>query len=367
MAELYIRPFIVVTWAWRRARQLAELQGSATITRDTLQNFVDRIEVIYVCSQCLTNPEVDLPGREALASLVKSKIWFFGGENWNHLRKTRKDSTSLSAALNYGPGLKAFGLLEQHESYQGIFVPSVGVQKALDSFEGRISEYLEHPAFSSFGDVTVDADKAREWSAAWTMESVTDAEAAFMKETLFEENAPISRKLMGEMICAAVTYASTTATPKLRAVMSGPPSDFVPPTHLQRTWEDFRRLQVRQLFRLSLEALFYWTLGKLEARPQETQWIVDSFLNETSIIDKRQNTKKCLQSMCFSDKGPTELMGQIEAALSAPDGSDLAASIVQGIAFCLAEPIAPEAHFDRQDRLPLNRAKREADLLWNCS
>lgn len=357
----HIRPFVVVAWAWRRAFQLAEAQESTTISSDSLKDFIDRIEVIYVCSQCLKNPAVDLPGREALAGIIKSKTWVFGGENWQRLRKTRKNSTSLSAALNYGPGLKAFGLLQQHQSYQGIFVPTEAAQEALDAFEKQISRYLDHPAFNSFEEVTVDADQAREWSEAWAMEDVTDAEAKLMREVLFEEVAPPNRKLMGEMIRAAVEHTSTADTQKLRAVMAGPPSNFVPSPHLEKTWEDFRRLQVRQLFRLSLEALFYWILGKLADGPQETTALVDAFLNEIPVRDKSQSTGKWLQSMPLLNNGPTDLIDEIQVALNSQSGEYLASSIILGLSFCLAEPVAPVAGFDRQDRLPLNRAKRESD------
>jgi len=68
----HIRPFVVVAWAWRRANQLAQSQGSKTISLDRLQDFVDRIEVIYVWSQLLKDPKADLPGRSVLSSLLKT-------------------------------------------------------------------------------------------------------------------------------------------------------------------------------------------------------------------------------------------------------------------------------------------------------
>src|ERR1039458_8791770 len=60
----HIRPFVVVTWAWRRAQQTAQSLGTDVIKQDDLQDFVDRIEVIYVWSQLLRDPNVDLPGRD---------------------------------------------------------------------------------------------------------------------------------------------------------------------------------------------------------------------------------------------------------------------------------------------------------------
>src|SRR5882724_2210283 len=45
----HIRPFIVVTWAWRRAIAIARDSGRAAVAVDAqLRDFVDRTEVIYV-------------------------------------------------------------------------------------------------------------------------------------------------------------------------------------------------------------------------------------------------------------------------------------------------------------------------------
>src|ERR1700726_3553450 len=61
----HIRPFMVVTWAWRRAIAIAQGSGRASVAVDAqLRDFVDRIEVIYVWSQLLRDPNADLPGRE---------------------------------------------------------------------------------------------------------------------------------------------------------------------------------------------------------------------------------------------------------------------------------------------------------------
>src|SRR5690242_18355520 len=65
----HIRPFTVIAWAWRRASRLAQSQGLITIPLDLIQDFVDRIEVIYVWSQLLKDREADLPGRQILAPL----------------------------------------------------------------------------------------------------------------------------------------------------------------------------------------------------------------------------------------------------------------------------------------------------------
>src|SRR5690242_13021559 len=90
----HIRPFVVIAWAWRRANQLAKAQGSNTIPPDLMQDFVDRIEVLYVWSQLLINADSDLPGRQVLANLVKAPEWTFGGANWKTRKETRRYSTA---------------------------------------------------------------------------------------------------------------------------------------------------------------------------------------------------------------------------------------------------------------------------------
>lgn len=358
----HIRPFVVVAWAWRRANQIAQMQGLATIKLDVLQDFVDRIEVIYVWSQFLINDNADLPGRQVLAALIKAPQWTFGGPNWDIRKKARRYSTALSAPVNYGPGLKMLGWVQRHPHYQDVLLPTDLATPALDAFEAQILTHLNHPAFSSFGEVTVTSKEATEWAKDWSLDAITAAETTAMAEMLFGKAAPDARKIAGEMILAAVEHASTTDADRLRSTLAGPPSSFVPAEHLKKTWEDFRRLQVRQLFRLSLEALFYWTLGKLNERPKDIEGIVTTFMAELPSIKEGLTARRWLSGMIATDNGPTELMDRVQAAMKSPAANDLAPAIVAGLALCLAEPADVEKTVGRRDRLPLNRAREETAL-----
>lgn len=62
--------------------------------------------------------------------------------------------------------------------------------------------------------------------------------------------------------------------------MAGPPSDFVPLAHLLDIREMWRRVQIRQLFRFSLETLFYWTLDYLQGSPSSIDALVRTFLDQ---------------------------------------------------------------------------------------
>lgn len=358
----HIRPFVVVAWAWRRANQLAQSQGSKTISLDRLQDFVDRIEVIYVWSQFLRDPRADLPGRSVLSSLLRADKWTFGGVKWQQRRNVRRYSTALSAPINYGPGLKMLGWVTRHPEYSDVLIPTPAAGPALDAFERKMSRHLDHPAFSKFGAVTVTASEAEAWAKDWALDSVTRAEGRAMADMLFGATAAQCRQLVGELILAGIPSSPSTDAESLRSTMAGSPSSFVPPQHLRKTWEDFRRLQIRQLFRLSLEALFHWTLQNLGERPKEIDALVAAFLSELPPDTKRQNAAKWLRAKLPAHAGPIELIDRIEAALKAPASGDLAPSIVAGLALSLTEASTGETRFERQDRLPVFRAQQELSV-----
>jgi hypothetical protein len=163
------------------------------------------------------------------------------------------------------------------------------------------------------------------------------------------------------MLRTAVNYSSTTDANELRSIMAGPPSTFVPSQHIQKKWEDFRRLQVRQLFRLSLEALFFWALGNLE-QPKGIEALVEDFLKALPQIGENRKAHQWLQAILPQESGPAELINRIETAIHGTSAAgDLAPSIAAGLSFCLSEPPSTGIRFERHDRLPINRAQIEAN------
>jgi hypothetical protein len=356
----HIRPFVVVTWAWRRAHQLAQARGTTHIKQGELLDFVDRIEVLYVASQVLRNPEADLPGRQYLAPLLREKEFRFGGPQWQQRRKARRYSTALSAPINYGPGLKMLGWVAPHPEHTGVMLPRATATQALDAFEAEITDLLDHEAFSAFGAVTVTRDEAKDWADSWSLDSVTEEEARVMGDLLVGSAAPVGRRLGGElMLLAAAHVVSKTADP-IRAAMSGAPSDFNPPAHLIDIRDAWRRVQVRQLFRFSLEAFFFWTLVRLEGTVLSIDSLVNAFLDQAHPPQGIANARAWLASLPPPSAGPTELITDIRQALGDPTRGALAHTIATGLAFSLSERSNNEAHGERNDRLPLSRARLEA-------
>jgi hypothetical protein len=175
----------------------AFVQGLDQIAIDLLRDLVDRIEVIYAWSQLLRNPDADLPGRVVLAPLLRSDQWTFGGEAWWKRREERRYSTAFTAAINYGPSLKTFGWVVPHQNHADVLIPAppssgleLEIGAALDAFEELISDHLNHPAFSQFGEVRVTAQEAKDWAESWALEGTTEAERHVMTKMLLGSAAP---------------------------------------------------------------------------------------------------------------------------------------------------------------------------------
>ncbi len=192
----HVRPFIVVTWAWRRARDIAKEQGTTTVRGDTLRDFVDRIEVIYVWSQMLhpDRIDVDLPGQQVLSALIGRDRYVFGGKEWSERRRGRRNSTSLMAAINYGPALKSMGWIAQNPEDPNVFNAADVAEPALVAFQGLIEDRLDHPAFSRFGEVEVTRDEVVSWSEAWRIDRPSPEERRIAALLLAGDAAPVKRR-----------------------------------------------------------------------------------------------------------------------------------------------------------------------------
>ena len=354
----HVKPFVVVAWAWRRAHQRAKLLGRTTIPRDKLQDFVDRIEVLYALSQFLRDERTDLPGSQSLAPWLHDTQLRFGGVKWNQQRKKRRYSTALSAPINYGPGLKMLGWVTPHPEYPSVMMPTQTTVPALDAIEMQIASVLDHEAFNKFGSVTVATDDARKWGNLWALDKVTGAEARVVTELLTGSVAPLSRRLGVNLMRAAARHVGTTAVGPVRAAMSGPPSGFVPTSPLFNVQHKWRILQMRQLFRLALEAFFFWTMRKLDGAKRPIDSLVNEFVDQVPCSLRAANTSAWMQLLTSPMDGPTEIVQRIENALEDPEVGDLPHSIAWGLAFSLREE-TPDLG-QQPERLPLRRAQEEA-------
>ena len=321
--------------------------------------------MIYAWSQFLRDPNADLPGRLVLLPLVRAEKWVFGGTSWRKFCESRRYSTAFTAPITYGPSLKTLGWLEPHRDNSEVLIPTPAAVQALDAFEARIKRRLDHPAFSQFGMVSVTRREAKRWSEAWALDQVTVAEKHVMTEMLLGSGAPLARRKGCELMLAAVAHANSADVVRVRQTMAGAPSNFVPRADLLGSFEAWRRLQVRQLFRLVLEAFLYWTIGQIESGPRTTDALVEAFIDQAGRPNHR-SAHEWLNAPRRKGNSPTTLMDRIGHAMDDTSRIELAAAIAEGLSFCIAEAPEHEQAFERVDRLPLSRARREADV-WGTA
>lgn len=357
-----LRPFVLMAWAWRRVRVIVERDKRGGATDEQMRDFVDRIEAIYSWSQFLLYTDAGIPGGQALADLVygEKQSYRFGGKKWEKRRNLRRTSTGLISPLNYGPGLRSMGWLIP-AGPAGVFQPNPVLGSMLDTFEDNFADELDHPAFNKLGSVEVDRDDVRRWGDLWALSDLSDAERLAGYERLTGPQAdPLRRE--GMSLLEAAVDALDDEEPEanaLRELMATPPKDWLDIVDLHARADAWRRLQIRQLFRLSLEAMFYWILRELVDRPVGTEDLSQRFLDQAE-LEGRQTTRDWLSNDV--DGNAVEQLDLLDDALNSHDWqSAVPAEIANGLHFCLT--VGRNEQWDKTeafDRLPLGRALQEA-------
>jgi hypothetical protein len=357
-----LRPFVLMTWAWRRVRVVIERDKLGGATDEQMRDFVDRIEAIYAWSQFMIDANAGIPGGQALAELIygESETYRFGGTAWEKRRDLRRSSTGLISPLNYGPGLRSMGWLIP-AGPPGVFQPNSRLEPMLDGFESCFAAELSHPAFNKLGAVDVSRDDARRWGVLWSLDDPTEAEKQAGLERLAGKDADKFRREGLAIVEAAIRTADDDALDvrALRQTMAGSPAGWLAVADLQPRARAWRRLQIRQLFRLSLEAMFYWILAKLADGPLNSDELAQSFV-DAAAVPSNKSTADWLSEARGGN--PVDHLDTLADALGARDWQAVPARIANGLHFCLTDGLLED--WDKAeafDRLPLSRALREIE------
>lgn len=354
-----LKPFLLMTWAWRRARTIVQQGGQGGALDADLRDFVDRIETIYAWSQFLIDPTAGIPGGQALAALLSpsTESYTFGGAQWLSRRDLRRTSTGLISPLNYGPGLRLMGWLTLTDT-PGVFGTNPRLDDALDQFEAAMAEELDHPAFSKFGEVVVDRVDVERWAPLWALgaKSTVEEEAGF--DRLAGPSADPKRRRGLTLIEAA---AANLDDPKaeaedFRRLMADSPDAWSAEGELAGTAGAWRKLQIRQLFRYALEATFYWLIGELDGPPKSSSELGASFV-EAAGAESLADTGEWFRFDASAN--PVDLIDRLSEALSGESAQSVPGAIQQALAFCLAQTDYKAEAFEVFDRLPIPRAIRE--------
>ncbi|WP_242187217.1 septum formation inhibitor-activating ATPase [Sphingomonas sp. CARO-RG-8B-R24-01] len=338
----HVRPYVVMAWAWRQVRRILERGKKMGALDHEMRDFVDRIETIYAWSQFLIDPRADLPGAVAMRKLFEVDRYKFGGEEWEKRRDTRRYSTGLISPLNYGPSLQTMGWLERAEEGAGVFATPSDLDPVLDAFEARMADELGHPAFSRLGSVTVKRADVERWGKLWSIKKPLAIERKALFERLGGGMAAASRQRGITLTQAGYNDLEDEEgdIDDVRARMADRSDEWQDPESCPAAASEWSAVQVRQVFRLTLEALFHWFVNELGDGPMHTGSVADAFLNELG-RRKRAATADAWLLKAAKPSNPVHVLNDLKAALKSWDG--LAGAIVSGLRHSLAEAPA-EAH-----------------------
>jgi hypothetical protein len=352
----HIRPYTLVAWAFHRAFHLAR-EGGRRLLTDEIRDYVDRVEVLFAWSQFLRDPRADLPGRQVLSSILAAPDYCFGGPAWMKRRLDRRYSTALTAPITYGPALKTLGWVDVHSDHSILLVPQAEAMPAVLAFEARLSEWLNHPALSQLGEVTVSTDDVKGLGEAWRLDDPTPEERAFVARVLAGDLAPRSRRSGVERMIAVASQIDKVETAKIREFMTLEVAD--DDAELALATRAWRRLQARQLFRLALESLLFWLTTQLAEQAMHSEEIVERLVGMVG-GNPEMDTSEWLDALRPSDDSPVPLMARISATFATDNLHEAPAAVFSGLAYALAEAPRKSETFERPDRLPLARAAADA-------
>lgn len=354
-----LKPFLLMTWAWRRARTIVQQGGQGGALDADLRDFVDRIEMIYAWSQFLIDPTAGIPGGQALAALLSpsTESYTFGGAQWLSRRDLRRTSTGLISPLNYGPGLRLMGWLTLTDT-PGVFGTNPILDAALDQFEAAMAQELDHPAFNKFGEVVVDRADVERWGPLWALGSKTVVEQEAGFDRLVGPSANPKRRHGLALIEAAASKLEhgNPEIEEVRRLMADRADAWLAEGELASTAGAWRKLQIRQLFRYALEATFYWLIGELRGLPKSSSELGASFA-EAAGAEGFANAGDWFRFDASAN--PVDLIDRLSEALSSEDSQSVPGAIQKALAFCLAQTDYKAETFEVFDRLPIPRATRE--------
>lgn len=287
----YIRPFSLMSWVFWKFYDLCAASGLAEPSREDIDRFRERIEVLFAWGARLHEHSGRIPGTGAVPPSPSADgqipLTF---KDWKRI----ESSTSLIAALWYGPASKivtGLGFLMPVPGHTGFFrTTGAGIRlaEALDE-QLRQDQDLYARLLATLQPVTASEDDAKALWQIWTPENVTPGEreafgaALYSADKIGDTKSLLGRRstTLGLAIHHLTLCSSPVPVQNVRTGMAlsesqdGEPYDL--PEQLIAARNDWLTLHVRQLQRLSMECLLSWCEGR----------ILGDRINETSTMAER--------------------------------------------------------------------------------
>ncbi|MCF1502229.1 hypothetical protein L0F51_00440 [Afifella sp. H1R] len=287
----YVRPFSLLCWIFWKFHKLCEEEEKTEVDGRELQIFRERIEVLFTWGARLADfPR--LPGKRATPPPISEKGAALTFKDWGR----SQDSTSLIAALWYGPAAKMTGLrfLMPVPGKSGFFRTvehGISLAEALDErLQEDADRYIR--LLSTLKIVTATEEDAQALWDSWRPDRLTTQEADAFRLALFDARSVGSYKSMlgrrSSMLSlvqlhlqhedGAVSADQVRSGVFLSQGAEGDPYEL--PEQLQEARQKWIILQMRQLQRYSLENLLGWVEMQLREGAQDTEALVSALIDE---------------------------------------------------------------------------------------
>lgn len=268
----YIRPYAFMAWAWHKAAEVASQGGKIDPNSAVMKDLVDRYEVLWAWSHCLTSAP-GLVGYTVLRPRLPLKHdpreFIFSGPDWEALRKARRTNTGVMAAVQYGPSIKALRWLLPAED--GTFRPSTQAEQAIRKIDS-ITGAAVPARLLAIDPPAVTADEIADFATHLPAVEASEEERTCFAKLFYELGSEASAAdtfvrrrhsldLIRSILGAAGEPLSLARLRRAFASASAPPNAS-PEIHTSLTV--VAALQVRQLQRLAIEAMLVWVERRIE-------------------------------------------------------------------------------------------------------
>ena len=275
----HLRPFSLIAWIFWKFHQLSVAANRTSPTSEELQVWRAKIEVLFTWSHVL-NGVGGIPGTQA--HVPKSGYAPLDFAAW----KRQPSSTSLMAAIQYGPAAKSpdgLGFIEQTE--HGLFRTTGFGNQLADALEKSLDGVGRPKLLQDLSQASATPKEVSELYSHWAIQTPTAKERRAFWSAFYSESAIGGGSRTGDRSATLSLILQLLQTAKRPLTVDEIRSSFFHGMILQRksssvpkplvkNWHRWICLQVRQAQRLALESLLGWLERRLiEGHERDTETI----------------------------------------------------------------------------------------------
>ena len=280
---IHVRPFALISWIFWKFYQLAAVANQKMVTSDQLRVWQEKIEILFTWSHVLHGVG-GIPGTQAV--VPKTGFAPLDFASW----KRQPSSTSLMAALQYGPAAKSpdgLGFIEQTES--GLFRTTGFGNHLAEALNKALEGVGRSKLLRDLTDASATPAEAAELYRHWAIQTPTSKERRAFWSAFFSEASLGNGTRAGERSVTLLLVMQTLRTAsgfrtedEIRSAlfhgMVTQRKPFSVPRPFITQWHHWICLQVRQAQRLALESLLGWLERRLTNEHEHDVEIIGAYI-----------------------------------------------------------------------------------------